>query len=188
MTNMETDYLINPETGRPISVGGPAYQKLLDMGYSEKQLRNLVEGTRRSPSKAYDEDKPSEQLVEKMSKLPKRQQTQRTYENLPPHLEKRKQTYKSPSEGRGSRTRGWSLDKPKRGSERHLLRQKCGDACFLIPERESFPICAKCQSAENCACEIDCRGVNAAKVRAKQWKYTNLYQTIDKLQKDKQCK
>lgn len=89
------------------------------------------------------------------------------------------------AKGRGVRTRGWRLDAPKRGRgrERERLYKNCKEECFLKPEKRGFPICKKCQSSEKCQCQIDCRGIAAAKVRAHQWKYRQLYQKIDMLEK-----
>lgn len=82
------------------------------------------------------------------------------------------------------RASGWGEDGPKRGQERRDLMERCGEKCFLIPENLSFPICAACRSGA-CLCELDCRGLAAANIRAKQWKYTNLYDTISYLGKSK---
>ena len=86
----------------------------------------------------------------------------------------------APSRSRGSRTRGWREAAPKKGAERHQLKQQCGSKCFLQPETEGFPVCAKCVG-DQCSCQIDCRGVAAANVRAHQYHHTNLYQAIDLL-------
>lgn len=88
------------------------------------------------------------------------------------------------SDGRGSRLRGWAVDSPKRGEDRHRLKHQCGNQCFLIPDREAFPICPRC-AGDRCSCQVDCRGLMAAKVRAHQYHYTDLYKTIDQLERDK---
>lgn len=80
-----------------------------------------------------------------------------------------------------SRTLGWKVDAPKKGSERHMLKQQCGNQCFLKPETEGFPICAKCVN-DKCSCKIDCRGLASAKVRAHQYHHEELYDAIDRLQ------
>ncbi len=56
---------------------------------------------------------------------------------------------------------GWHADSPKPGTERHQLEAKCGDKCFLDPAREAYPICDK-------ECNVDCRGLHAAYIRARQ--------------------
>lgn len=101
----------------------------------------------------------------------------REYE--PPYLQRRISSYKPQGERRGSQTRGWRVDAPKPGTQRHQLRRKCGDACFLIPGQEKFPICPRDR------CELDCRGLAAAKVRAHQWGYEELYEPIERLQRAK---
>jgi len=49
--------------------------------------------------------------------------------------------------------------------ERTLMKKRCGKKCFL-GTKISFPICSKH------TCKINRRGVHAAYVRARQWKYT----------------
>lgn len=90
-------------------------------------------------------------------------------------------TYKKLQKMGGHPTSGWAIDAPKIGKQRHQLKQKCGDECFILPETEKFPICAKNN------CQIDCRGLISAKIRAHQHKYTNIYDKIDKLI-EKNCK
>lgn len=102
----------------------------------------------------------------------------------PPHLIRRAQTYKSSNEGRGSRTRRWRVDAPQRGTPRKLLKSKCGDKCFLKPETLAFPVCPKLGIGRDC--NIDCRGVASAKVRAHQWKHPELYDKIEQLERE--CK
>jgi hypothetical protein len=84
-----------------------------------------------------------------------------------------------------SRTRGWHDAAPRKGKERHELKKRCGNKCFLKPENEGFPICKKC-SAVICDCKTDCRGVAAAKIRAHQYKHVEIYDIIDKLSNE--CK
>ena len=81
------------------------------------------------------------------------------------------------AKGRGSATRGWGEVAPKRGRPRNRLLEKCGPACFLKPDTLSFPICPRDK------CEIDCRGVNAAYIRARQWKYDRVGEEALKLKK-----
>lgn len=80
---------------------------------------------------------------------------------------------------KGNRSKGWKRVSPKSKSEHQQLYQKCRNKCYLIPP-DKFPICAKCQ-LQKCNCQIDCRGLNSAKIRAHQWKYDQLYQKIDQL-------
>jgi len=154
---MDIEYVKNPETNRYIKVDGPTYQRLKDQYHLQTSKRY----TKPAPSQRHSMQTISDQQIKAMLSMPV-----------------------VPSEGRGSRTRGWSLDAPQRGLDRHLLRDKCGDRCFLIPETEGFPICPRCVEGQ-CQCQIDCRGVAAAKIRAHQHKYTNLYDVIEQIEQEK---
>lgn len=88
-------------------------------------------------------------------------------------------------DGRGSRTRGWKLAAPKRGKERHSLKEECGDVCFLKPSVEGFPICAALREKQGC--EVDCRALTAAKTRAAQWGYPGVYRTAESMQRKYKC-
>ena len=141
---MEVNKIRNPITGRLITVGGPTYQKLIKAGY---QLDNLPTHQAKKASRQHED-------------------TSITNLSLVYHLPV---GYRVESHsGRGSATRGWSKVKPHKRSDRIKMYQKCGDACFLQPSTLGFPICP------NGKCEIDQRGVNAAYIRAKQWKYENV--------------
>ena len=83
-------------------------------------------------------------------------------------------------EGRGIKTRGWIGRSPTRGKERHQLTQECGSKCFLLPEEEKFPICASPKLNNGVSkCEIDCGGVQSAKIRAAQWGYKDVEAKAD---------
>jgi len=85
-------------------------------------------------------------------------------------------------EGRGIKTRGWDARAPTRGKERHQLHRECGDKCFLLPESEKFPICASPRmTGGKSKCEIDCSGVLAAKIRAKQHGYDQISKKAEKI-------
>lgn len=88
---------------------------------------------------------------------------------------------KNVGEGRGSRTRGWSVLAPQHGRQRHELKAECGNKCFLDPVNEKFPVCARHDI--NKKCEISCRGITAAKVRARQYGYEDIYRKAEKLEK-----
>lgn len=176
-------YVKNPETGRDIKVGGPTYEKL-KVKYNLQKIPIFQKAERfvksapkqRQPSKPLSFER-MKQITEMSIYHPDIEAAARRVTQ--PHLLQRVATYKK-DQGRGRPTRGWALDAPKRGKERHLLKEKCGDKCFLLPETEGFPICPKC-----CTCEIDCRGLTAAKIRAHQYKYTDLYDNIDQLMRVK---
>lgn len=148
----------NPETGKLINVDGPTYQQLLAKGYNLSQIEE-VQG--KKGSKRYQESVPSLAAVSEIRQLPSKFSSKQS-----------------------NSAKGWEKDGPKRGQQRRDLMEKCGNRCFLIPEQQSFPICSACRTDE-CLCELDCRGLAAANIRARQWQYTNLYQTIDDLGKTK---
>ena len=62
--------------------------------------------------------------------------------------------------------RGWSEIAPRKGTERHALKAKCGDACFLRPEDEGYPICPKLEATDG-ECQVSCQGLAAAKNRGR---------------------
>ncbi len=68
---------------------------------------------------------------------------------------------------------GWAQRAPQRGRERNRIKQECGNKCFLLPDELAFPVCPVCPPNKPCACEYDCRGILAAKVRSNQWKTKN---------------
>ena len=78
----------------------------------------------------------------------------------------------------GSRTRGWREASPKRGKEREALKKKCGDTCFLLPEKNKFPICRPN------SCEPDCRGILSAKIRARQYKYDRVATIAERMENE----
>lgn len=73
-----------------------------------------------------------------------------------------------------SPTKGWRKASPRRRGQRRELRENCGTGCFLLPDKLKFPICRACRhqgSSVQCSCKRDCRGLLAAKIRARQWGY-----------------
>lgn len=94
-----------------------------------------------------------------------------------------KKAIKNQNTGQGSPTRGWGAVFPRKGSERHALKHVCGDACFLSPETEGFPICASLpqgiQSRRDPGfhsemCDPVRQGVQAAYNRARQYHHEEL--------------
>ncbi len=180
------EYIISPQSGRRILVGGPTYQKLEASRYSvqiKRAKRFSGTKTRRTPSKG-----PPMRKVLAMPKA-KPAPLRETLLRTPPSRKAKKRTLEvqiaRKSKGRGIRTRGWRAAAPQKGTERHELKQKCGDKCFLRPESEGFPICAALREGKGCA--IDCRGVVAAKVRARQYKYPKVAQRAERISKEKAC-
>jgi hypothetical protein len=89
-------------------------------------------------------------------------------------------TYKN---GRGSKTRGWKIQKPGY-HQRTIMLKKCGRKCFLGPNK-SFPICTKN------TCKVNKKGVYAAYIRAKQYmtikgrkKYEKIAKVAERLKKN----
>jgi len=153
-------FIISPKTKREILVNGPAYQKLSQ----EINLSNLKQFTKTHPRRNKKlTDTMSNQEVKKISEM---------------HVRRKE----IPGDGRGIHTRGWDDVKPKLRSERAKMKKKCGDACFLYPEENGFPICPKYK------CEVDCRGLLSAKIRAKQWGYEGIARSANKINKKVDCK
>jgi hypothetical protein len=75
-------------------------------------------------------------------------------------------------EGRGSPTRGWAAMSPQRGRERHELKQKCGDAAFLDPQHEKYPIMGATRAGGGC--HVSCQAVQSAYNRSCQYKHFDI--------------
>lgn len=108
-----------------------------------------------------------------------------TLEKTKQQAKKKKLQEMIDSEQKTSRTRGWAARAPTRGKERHQLMDECGAGCFLLPESEKFPICPSPRMGNGTSiCAIDCQGVQAAKIRAAQWKYPEVEAKADKILKE----
>lgn len=66
----------------------------------------------------------------------------------------------------------WQEKKPTLKNQRKVVKDKCGESCFLIPESLKFPICNKVSNKQECS--YNCRGIKAAAARAGEWKYNNV--------------
>lgn len=147
-------YTTNPLTGRKILIDGPAYNKLISENPSMKKILSKQEKIRgKAPAKRLHGKTTSIETIKQL---------------------------KTPKEKTKS-AKGWGQVAPKRGNERNVLYNKCGDKCFLMPETKNFPICKRL-SASNGKCEVDCRGIAAAKIRSGQWKYKTVQNRINKIQ------
>ena len=58
----------------------------------------------------------------------------------------------------------WRNEKPISNQDRRDLLKKCKDACYLIPDKLSYPIC---KTAPTIDCKISCSGLRAATARAR---------------------
>jgi hypothetical protein len=70
---------------------------------------------------------------------------------------------------------GWKKEKPG-AHQRTVMLKKCGKKCFLGPNK-SFPICKKNK------CKRSKKGIYAAYVRARQYKYTKIAAKAKKMLK-----
>lgn len=160
----------SPESGRWIRVGGPAYQDLLRMGYTASDIKRGGVRRRKQASRRYS----SRSGQSKPTRHQRKMRVSRASRS----------STRGRSGGGGSRTRGWSKAAPRRGRPRHRVMKECGPKCFLDPEHEAFPICAR-QTGRSSRCELDCRGIKSALVRARQYGYTNIARAADKLYREK---
>lgn len=170
------EYVVNPNTGKTIRVGGPTYVKVFGKASVTGQVV-----TKRRPSRASADEEVPKILVEQIVAM-----KTATVEELKDTLERTTQPslrrllaeqIKKQRDARGSRTRGWAASAPKPGKPRQVLKRACGDSAFLMPKELKFPIVAKCGSGQEetkCNCKVDCRGVLAALIRARQYGYTNV--------------
>lgn len=78
-----------------------------------------------------------------------------------------------------SSTRGWKKASPKRGKQRMMMKKKCGTKCFLKPSTMGYPVCNK-------SCKYDCRGIQSAINRAKQYHENKIADKAMRL-KSKHC-
>lgn len=151
------EFVINPESGYPIAVGGPTYRRVFGAAPP------------RSGEVFYKE--PAHALSEDVT------YTNRQLEDMA----RRMQFYVAPGEGtgRGGYVKGWGDIAPKTKKEREALYRQCPE-CFLLPKDMKFPICAKCGSSP-CVCKIQCRGLAAAETRAVQFGYKGIADAAHKL-------
>ncbi len=108
---------------------------------------------------------------------------------MPPHLKRKRVQLQEMAQKTNRSTAnpsyGWSLRSPQKGRERHTLMSKCGSACFLLPKKEGFPVCAKYDL--NPKCSVDCGGVLSAYRRARQYKNEDVAKSAKSLAKRIKC-
>lgn len=71
--------------------------------------------------------------------------------------------------------KGWKNQKPST-HQRTVMLKKCGKKCFLGPNK-SFPICIKN------TCKRSKKGIYAAYIRAREWKYNKIASRAKRLLK-----
>lgn len=151
----------NPETDRWIKIGGPTFNDLVKSGYSKEEL---MEGSVREVM-SYQAPQTEEFKDSHVDDLLSLSTDYTDYE---------------------SASAGWSDVAPGDKNERRRLLNRCGKGCFLKPDSLGFPICRKCKK-NSCDCVQDCRGILAAKMRGRQWKYKNVADMADRLGREKGC-
>jgi len=165
----------SPKTGKLIKVNGTTYKNLEKDGYSlSKTPRVRITKMVKVSPKLRDASKSKSSFKTANTRKPTKRTSKRAKKNEP----------------RNSPTRGWATLSPQKGRDRHLLKRKCGDKCFLVPETEAFPICSKCSTKSgkvSCTCKTDCRAIIAAKVRASEWKYENVKKAAEKISRNLKC-
>lgn len=175
---MPCDYVKNPITNRMIKVGGKTYNEVVKKHPSIKKApchslpsKNATAGKKTKP--VYPKSPPPN-IKKEAKTIPKTR------------VARKKHEMELGTSGRGERTRGWAAAAPQRGSERHEMKKKCGNPCFLNPEKEGFPIC-RALRITNGNCEVDCRGLAAAKIRARQYGYSKTAKEAERLERIYGC-
>ena len=149
----------SPMSNRLIKKGGPVYEKLEGEGV----VMPLPERTRP------ERPEPKKVGIMKQEYLDALKLTPVEYKN-----------YRSGA-------KGWGEEKPESRGERRAVMHKCGKKCFLNPKTMGFPICQKLEKASD-ECQLDCRGILAAKVRAAQWHYNDVRNVADAIGEEKGCR
>jgi hypothetical protein len=174
-------YIKNPRTDRLIKVNGPVYQELKKSGVRVGNLKKVYRTVKTYP--IGPDVKLGTKKFKRISQKKKSRVRPTQKYVTQPHLTKRLATYKTKKR---SPSCGWAIVSPQKGKERNVLMKKCGEDCFLSPKTKGFPICPKCLKGR-CNCKVDCRGLFAAMVRGKQWKYHNISKSAHKLGKSLKC-
>ena len=96
-------------------------------------------------------------------------------------MAKRKKMLKRGSHVNATSTKGWGKSAPSRVGVRRTILEKCGRGAFLNVSRSvtgksvpQFPVVAKSAARSSGKCQVDCRGLWAAKQRASQSGYASL--------------
>jgi hypothetical protein len=83
-------------------------------------------------------------------------------------------------------SKGWRELSPRRGIQRRVLYDRCGNVCFLDSKGLGFPVCSLKSPGKKC--KPDCRGILAAYVRGRQYKHGTIAAHALKLAKQMNCK
>ena len=189
---MSTQYIISPKTKKKITVGGGAWDTLMKSSRWRDEARNahvfygLPPGAKSKAKHRGRVTKTGSVRYPKTKPIP----YSRALKSLPASRRAKRRALQSAmrhkGEGRGGRTRGWAAEAPQRGRERHALKKKCGSSCFLKPETEGFPICPALRVTGG-KCRTSCKGIISAKVRAGQWKYEDVKEAAEELERKYGC-
>lgn len=74
----------------------------------------------------------------------------------------------------------WSYLAPKTKAQRQELIQICGSSCFLLPQQLKFPVCTP-------DCKVSCKGLIAARIRARQWNYPEVDKKVSQYYEKANC-
>lgn len=85
-----------------------------------------------------------------------------------------------------SATAYWSTVAPRKGLDRERLMKGCGGRCFLMPKEKKFPICRRCDG-RSCSCKPECSALRAARIRAAQWGYPEVYRRAKQMFDEQGC-
>ncbi len=80
-------------------------------------------------------------------------------------------------------SRGWKKLSPKKGSQRNALYRRCGSKSFLSPSNKKFPIVSK----RSRSCKPNCKGLLAAYIRSRQYKYPHISRKARSIAKKMKC-
>ena len=108
--------------------------------------------------------------VKRKSPIKKKIKRKSSQKNLKKNNVKRKSSPKK--EKKPAEWTKWSEVAPQTKAQRQQLIQICGSTCFLMPNELKFPVCTP-------DCKVSCKGLIAARVRARQWNYPEVYKNAN---------
>lgn len=182
------EYIKSPKTGRWITIRGKAYQDLLEDKKYASSAKKAKRYRKPEPgSKPKHEGKVTNPRTIRMKKAPRESLSEVLRHEPPTRRAKIAHLKAMENETKKSRTRGWGSMAPQKGKERHELMKVCGEQCFLMPGREGFPICSSLDEGKKYRCKVNCKGVNAAYIRARQWNYPKVAASALELKNRYKC-